>query len=100
MIALEIIKWADLMYLEKSSDASIDAVIENIERMNRITGPKGYFATHICALILSGCVKSAQKKCESAIEKGECGGYAVAFGQTFPEMAIDWIARRDTAGEY
>lgn len=93
--ASEIIRWTDAAYAELPSVVSVSSLIEKIEEMHLRMGVKGYFPTHICALILSGRIDAARAECEGAIQRNEAGGFSVAFGPTFPEMALDWIVRRE-----
>lgn len=93
-IAARILDWASMQADSPPFSYDVSVLAEFIREQPEGRGMRGaWLAKLITLLALAGRLGEARHICAAAIELGEHGGYSIG-SQSFPELAMEWIADR------
>jgi len=93
-IADRILDWANERLASPPLPFEVGALATFIETQPGPSGLTGRsFAALVALLALAGRLDEARALCVAAINRGERGGYILG-AQSFPELALDWIAKQ------
>jgi hypothetical protein len=99
-IAARILEWSNAQADSPPFSYDVNALAKFIEGQLEGRGMKGAWLAELVSLLaLAGRLDEARDFCVAAIERGEHGGYSIG-PQSFPELALEWVANRPPPTKY